>query len=244
MIHKETLLADPEWREVLTKALSKTAWSGMPLETAVVKVLAASRGEKNGKAWLAIVQAADGSKPVLAIKYRDGEIPPEERATVPGNNLEFVHSIAYGHGLPDDVYDEERGGFGWFAYGDELKRLGLPWKNRWQRLVRKVCNRRGLDCQKRAVLVVGDGLWFCKKHAPKSWAHDRQAILDRIEDAAERHEKAAREIASSPDEALSCLVGVLQTELHMAEALRKRRRILASRRCWTLLSPREEPAHA
>jgi len=237
MINKETFLADSEWREILTKALSKTAWACLPLETAVVKVFAASKGKKDGPAWLAVIQATDGTKPVLAIKYRDGEIPAEERATVPGNNLEFVVAIGYGHGLPDGVYEAD---FGWLCYGDELKRLGLPWRGRWRRLMRKVCNRRGLKCRKPAVLVIGDGFWFCEKHAPTAWADQRAGVLKKIEAEAAAHEELAEELASKEGEDWAVEI---QTLLHMAEALRKRHRVLSKRKCWTLLSPPEEVAH-
>jgi len=240
VIHKKTFLADSEWGEILAKALKGSPWGDRPLEDVVVKVFAAAKGEKDGKVWLLVVQLVDGSKPVIAIKHREGEIPTDERARVPGNNLAFFQNIGSGYG---GVYEEHLGGFGWLCYDGELKRLGVKHSLNdariWSQLLTKVCNRRGLECQKPAVLTLGD-FWWCDDHVPASWPQHREGILKRIEEEAEKHEHTARMLASEEPEIEPTAHSVLvQSELHMAAALRKKHRFLSRKKCWTIKTPKE-----
>jgi hypothetical protein len=236
VIHKNTFLADLEWRQVLSKALENTGWGNRPLEDMVVNVFAAAKGVKDGAAWLTILEMVDGTKPVIAIKHREGEIPPEERARVPGNNLAFLQSIGSGQ---DGVYSEHLGGFGWLCGDREFRRLGikhsLNHRRLWRRLLAPVCNRRGLECQRRAVLTIGD-LWYCKKHAPTTWPALRESILKTLVSEAAWHERAAAKAASMDGPNSGAEV---QTQLHIADALRRKHRVLSKRRCWTMLAPKE-----
>lgn len=235
MIHKETFLRDAEWREVLAKALASSSWGGRPLEDMIVSVLAAAKGEKDGPAWLVVLEMQDGTKPVVALKHREGEIPSEERERVPGNNLAFFVTIGHRY------YGTYEIDFAWLAYDDELKRLGLlSWKRRKEHLLRKVCNRRGLKCHRRAVLTIGDSLWFCEKHAPASWPKHRASVLEKLKVEAYTNEELARSLASKDGEDWAVEI---QTLLHMADAIRKRHRVLSRRKCWTLLSAPGETAH-